>query len=105
MHKLWPDEPRLIAGLRAHDPHALDAVITDYSSDLLAFIRLILSGVGSVQDAEECVNDLFVAVWQEIAAFDPVQSSLRTWMTMHAKAIALARRRSLREYPGEGTVR
>lgn len=96
MHKSWPDEARLIAGLRIHDPSTLDALMRNHSSDLRAVISLILNGVGSVQDTEECMNDLFVAVWQEIAAFDPARSSLRAWMTLRAKAIALARRRSLR---------
>jgi RNA polymerase sigma-70 factor (ECF subfamily) len=41
------------------------------------------------------VNDLFVAVWQEINTFDPERGTLRTWLTMRAKYIALDRRRQL----------
>jgi len=56
---------------------------------------LILEGVGSAQDAEECVNDLFVTAWQEFDAFDPERGSLRTWLTIRARYIALDRRRQL----------
>jgi RNA polymerase sigma-70 factor (ECF subfamily) len=100
MHQPWPDEPLLIAGLSIHDPHTLDTLISNHSSDLLAWIRLILNGVGSGGDAQECLNDLFVAVWQEIASFDPARSTLQTWLIMRARDIALARRRTLRGYPG-----
>jgi RNA polymerase sigma-70 factor (ECF subfamily) len=41
------------------------------------------------------VNDLFVAVWQEIDSFDAGRGTLRTWLTMRAKYIALDRRRQL----------
>jgi RNA polymerase sigma-70 factor (ECF subfamily) len=41
------------------------------------------------------VNDLFITVWQEIDTFDSVRGTLRTWLTMRAKYIALDRRRQL----------
>jgi RNA polymerase sigma factor (sigma-70 family) len=91
----WLDESRLIQGLRARNPFTLEALIAQYSHELFYFIRLILDGVGSAQDAEECVNDLFVTVWQDFDAFDPARGSLHTWLTMRAKYIALDRRRYL----------
>ena len=59
---------------------------------------------GSVQDAEECVNDLFVTVWQDFDSFDPARGSLRTWLTMRAKYIALDRRRHLTRRNPSGTL-
>ncbi len=91
----WLDESRLIQGLRARNPFTLEALIAQYSHELFYFIRLILDGVGSAQDAEECVNDLFVTVWQDFDSFDPARGSLHTWLTMRAKYIALDRRRHL----------
>src|SRR5258706_3381720 len=57
------------------------------------FIRVVLNTWGTPQDAEECANDLFVTVWQDIGSYDPARGSLRTWLTMRAKFIALDRRR------------
>ena len=91
----WLDESRLVQGLRAHDACILESLIAQYSHELFYFTRLILEGVGSVQDAEECVSDLFLAVWQDFGSFDPARGSLRTWLTMRAKYIALDRRRHL----------
>jgi RNA polymerase sigma factor (sigma-70 family) len=90
----WSDDD-LAQRLHERDPEALETVISRYSRELFYFIRLVLDGVGVAQDAEECVNDLFVAVWQEIDSFDPTRGTLRTWLTMRAKYIALDRRRQL----------
>ncbi len=90
----WSDED-LAQRLREQNPEALETLISRYSREVLYFIRLVLDGVGVMQDAEECVNDLFVAVWQEIGTFDSCRGTLRTWLTMRAKYIALDRRRQL----------
>ena len=90
----WSDDD-LVQRLHERDPEALETLISRYSREAFYFIRLVLNGVGLAQDAEECVNDLFVAVWQEIETFDPRRGTLRTWLTMRAKYIALDRRRQL----------
>jgi len=90
----WSDED-LAQRLQQRDPEALETLISRYSREVFYFIRLVLDGVGVAQDAEECVNDLFVAVWQEIGTFDSERGTLRTWLTMRAKYIALDRRRQL----------
>ncbi len=90
----WSDDD-LAKRLSERDPEALETLITRYSREVFYFIRLVLDGVGVAQDAEECVNDLFVAVWQEIESFDTGRGTLRTWLTMRAKYIALDRRRQL----------
>ena len=90
----WSDE-ELAQRLQDRDPDALETLISRYSREVFYFIRLVLDGIGVTQDAEECVNDLFVAVWQEIDTFDPERGTLRTWLTMRAKYIALDRRRQL----------
>ncbi|MBA2286091.1 MAG: sigma-70 family RNA polymerase sigma factor [Ktedonobacteraceae bacterium] len=90
----WSDED-LTQKLKERNPEALETLISRYSREIFYFMRLVLDGVGVTQDAEECVNDLFVAAWQEIDTFDSVRGTLRTWLTMRAKYIALDRRRQL----------
>ncbi|MDE3229434.1 MAG: sigma-70 family RNA polymerase sigma factor [Chloroflexota bacterium] len=94
VHDDWPDDA-LYAGLVARDAAALEALIRRYMREITYFIRLLLNGVGTAQDAEECANDLFVIVWQEITSYTPSRGSLHTWLTMRAKYIALDRRRQL----------
>jgi RNA polymerase sigma factor (sigma-70 family) len=90
----WSDDD-LAQRLHERNPEALETLISRYSREIYYFIRVVLDSIGVAQDAEECVNDLFVAVWQEIDSFDPVRGTLRTWLTMRAKYIALDRRRQL----------
>ncbi len=73
----WTDDD-LTQRLQEHDPDALETLISRYSRELFYFIRLVLDGVGVVQDAEECVNDLFVAVWQEIDSLQAADEN-RQW--------------------------
>lgn len=90
----WSDAA-VADGLRQREPAVLETVIARFSREIFYFIRMILNNVGSVQDVEECVSDLFVSVWQEFDAFDPTRGSFRTWLTMRAKYLALDRRRQL----------
>ncbi|HEV2581064.1 MAG TPA: sigma-70 family RNA polymerase sigma factor [Ktedonobacteraceae bacterium] len=90
----WSDED-LAKRLQERDLDAFETLIARYSREIFYFIRLVLDGIGVVQDAEECVNDLFITVWQEIDSFDSERGTLHTWLTMRAKYIALDRRRQL----------
>ncbi len=90
----WSDED-LAKRLQERDLEAFETLISRYSREIFYFVRLVLDGIGVAQDAEECVNDLFITVWQEIDTFDSERGTLRTWLTMRAKYIALDRRRQL----------
>jgi RNA polymerase sigma factor (sigma-70 family) len=94
VHEEWNDET-LYKGLVAREARALEALIRRYSREMSYFIRIVLEGVGTLQDAEECANDLFIAAWREIDSYDPARASLRTWLTMRAKYIALDKRRQV----------
>lgn len=90
----WPDA-EIADGLRKQDSHVLERIISRFSREIFYFMRMILNNVGTIQDVEECVSDLFVSVWEEHDAFNPERGSFRTWLTMRAKYLALDRRRQL----------
>jgi RNA polymerase sigma factor (sigma-70 family) len=94
VHDDLPDDA-LHQGVLERNPRALEALIRRYSREMSYFIRVVLDTAGTPQDAEECANDLFVAVWQDIQSYDPARGALRTWLTMRAKYIALDRRRQI----------
>jgi RNA polymerase sigma-70 factor (ECF subfamily) len=99
----WDDQslyPRLLA----RDARALEALISRYSRELTYFVRMVLAGVGTAQDAEECVADLFMTVWDEIEDFDRRRGSLGAWLSMRAKYLALDRRRHILRRLGAGGV-
>ena len=59
MHDEWPDDA-LYGGLVKRDPLALEALMRRYSREMSYFIRVVLDGVGTSQDAEECASDLLL---------------------------------------------
>lgn len=103
MDERWSDV-EVLAGLRARDCRALEALITRHSREMAYFIHMVLNGVGTAQDVEECVNDAFIIAWEDHSSFDPARGTLRTWLTMRAKYVALDRRRQvLRRQQGGAT--
>ena len=94
LQQSWSDED-LAKRLQERDLEAFETLIARYSREIFYFVRQVLDGIGVSQDAEECVNDLFITIWQEIETFDSERGTLRTWLTMRAKYIALDRRRQL----------
>ena len=94
VHDEWPEEA-LYQGVLNRNQTALEELIKRHSRELSYFIRVVLEHTGTAQDVEECTNDLFAAVWLEIESYDPARGSLRTWITMRAKYIALDRRRQI----------
>lgn len=94
MQDCW-DDHALYQGLLAQDTRALEALIARYSRELTYFVRMVLAGVGTAQDAEECVADLFMTVWDEIEDFDVSRGALGAWLSMRAKYLALDRRRHI----------
>lgn len=89
-----PDDT-LYRGVLERNPRALEALMRRYSREMSYFARVVLDAIGTPQDAEECASDLFVTVWWEISSYDPARGSLRTWLTMRMKFIALDRRRQI----------
>lgn len=101
MQDCW-DDHALYQGVLAREARALEALIARYSRELTYFVRMVLSGVGTVQDAEECVADLFMTVWDEIEEFDANRGALGAWLSMRAKYLALDRRRLILRRMGLG---
>ncbi len=79
--------------LRDRVPDALGFIIDQHEPAVSALVARILAGVGTSEDIEECVSDVFVAAWQGVADYDPTRGTVRTWLLMLAKYRALDMRR------------
>ena len=64
-----------------------------YGGYCLAVAGRILA---SRQDAEECVSDIYLRVWEKFASFDRNKGSLAAWLTAVARNAAVDRRRRSR---------
>lgn len=84
-------ERRWLADMAAGRHEALAALYRHRGAALYA---LLIKMLGSVEEAEELVQDAFVLFWRRAATYDPAKSSPWTWMVMITRGLALDRLRS-----------
>jgi RNA polymerase sigma-70 factor (ECF subfamily) len=85
-------DPRLVDGIRAADPMALETLMCQYADGVY---RLVLGVTRNAADAEEVVQDVFLTVFRKIDRFE-ARASLRTWIYRIAVNAALNKRRGKR---------
>src|SRR5215470_12189738 len=88
----------LIARARAGDGEAFRQLTDPYRRELLVHCYRIL---GSVQDAEDALQDTLVSAWQGLAGFEE-RDSVRTWLYRVATNRCLDALRSARRRPPVG---
>ena len=79
----------LIKKLLDDDHDAYMYVIDTYSKLLWVIIGGILGKIGTIQDIEECIGDVYVELWKNPQAFNHQKGTLRTFLAVIAKRRAL----------------
>ncbi|MBO5995089.1 MAG: sigma-70 family RNA polymerase sigma factor [Firmicutes bacterium] len=75
--------------------YQLEKIINKYSRLLWSVATRILEGIGNEQDAEECVADVFIELWNEPEKFDENRGTLKSWLCMRTRSKAIDRFRRL----------
>ena len=66
-----------------------------YMNSVCGLAKGILLSVGSEEDVEECVQDVFLDAWNNIEKFSPQRGTFKTWLLILCKSRALNKRKSL----------
>jgi len=93
-------DDELVHQIRSKNTDALMELMDRYAGAAYSLCSRILGGVGSHEDVEECVSDVFHRAWQRIEEYDPGRAPLRTWLLILAKYEALRWRRELMKRRG-----
>ena len=72
------NEDNFILHLRKRNEKALYYVIDNYGGLIKGVIKKHLYNLQSVQD--ECINDVFLAIWNNIDSFDEERSTFKNWI-------------------------
>lgn len=88
--------PRYVSRLKKKKEDALDEVIDAYLPLVKAIVRNILAS-GREADREECINDVFLLVWQNVHQFHGDETDFKKWIGMVAKYRAIDRYRQLQQ--------
>ena len=70
-------EKNFVAQLRRGNERALEYVVDAYGGLLLAVVRKQLAALPELQ--QECVNDVLLAIWQNIDHYDETRSTFANW--------------------------
>ena len=81
------DQNNFLARLKKRDERALDYVIDTYGGLIQAIVHRHLAPLPD--QCGECVNDILLAVWNEIGHFDPQKNSFAGWLAAVCKYKAI----------------
>lgn len=87
-----------IAGIKNQNERTINEVITKYSKLLWPIVSAVLKNVGTEQDVEECVADVFIDLWVNPDKYDAERGTLKSWLCMVARCKAIDRYRALSKH-------
>lgn len=100
-------EKNVIDAIKAGDEQAMQKIICRYSRLLWSIVGAVLSQVGTTEDMEECVADVFIDLWEHPQKYDESRGSLKAWLSVIARNKAIDRYRQktkIQTIPLEETV-
>lgn len=83
------DENNFIRQIKKKNPKALDFVVDKFANLVFKIAHSVLNSSFYSQYVEECVNDIFLAVWNNIESFDETKGNFKYWITAIAKYKAI----------------
>ena len=96
-----------ISGIKNQDERVINEVIDKYSKLLWPIVSAVLKNVGTEQDVEECIADVFIDLWEYPDKYSPERGTLKSWLCMVARCKAIDRYRVLSKHnnvPLEGAM-
>jgi RNA polymerase sigma-70 factor (ECF subfamily) len=88
----------LITRLKERDESAVDNLYDMYFDRIYYYSKRILGTLGTKEDIEECVSDVFFALWKEIQKFDSERGTFDTFVNVKTRTTALNVRRKLQKH-------
>jgi RNA polymerase sigma-70 factor (ECF subfamily) len=85
------EDDRMVADFLAGNSSGLQSVYAAYGRPLYSVARSVL---GDDDDAQDCVHDVLLRIWQRSQSFQPGRGSLRSYLLVSVRNEALTRKRN-----------
>jgi RNA polymerase sigma-70 factor (ECF subfamily) len=92
------DDRQIRAKLLSKDEKTLELLIEKYHKLLWLIAENTLKGMGQPEDVEECVSDVYIRLWKKPGAFDPDRGTIKTYLSIMTKSMALNRYKIMAKY-------
>ncbi len=89
------NDVQMIAGIKKGDEAIINYAINKYSKLLWSISCTILKNVGSSEDIEECVADVFIYLWRKPEKFEAQRGKLKSYLSIVARSRATDKYRQL----------
>ena len=100
-------EKNIMDAIKSGDEQEMQKIICRYSRLLWSIVGAVLSQVGTTEDMEECVADVFIDLWEHPQEYDESRGNLKAWLSVIARNKAIDRYRQktkIQTIPLEETV-
>lgn len=84
-----------VTQIKKKNMKALEFVMDNYGNLVYSIVRKMLNTDGARPYIEECVNDVFLAVWNNIENFDQTKGDFKCWIAAISKYKAIDYQRKL----------
>jgi len=85
----------VLLAIKDKDEKVMAYVISKYSKLLWKVVSAVLTKVGTVQDIEECVADVFIQFWLNPEKYNAKRAKLSSYLSMLARSRAIDRYRKI----------
>ncbi len=88
------DDKNFISELKNNNPKALEFIINTYCNLVFKIVLNVL-GKDNYENVKECVNDIYLLIWNKNHLYNPKKSSFKNWLLAVSKYKAIDYKRSL----------
>lgn len=88
-------ENNLVTEIQASNTKALEYAINMYGKLIYKVVNNVLCSFSDKYAIQECVSDVFTAIWYNIKTYDKEKASFKSWITAIAKYKAIDYRKKL----------
>lgn len=94
------DEDNFIQQLKNRNVKALEYLVDNYSELIYKVVYSVLKNT----NIDECVNDIYMAVWRNIESFNNSKGNFKTWIIAVSRYKAIDYKRAVNKNPDEGCI-